>query len=71
MWEPLVKEEVNGSDSETRQQQMQTRTQNQQIMMVPRLAAAFQLDQSEVSAQLLIALRKEIKQLRCCSSCSL
>jgi ATP-dependent DNA ligase len=65
IWQSLIKEEGNGSDSEARQLQQRLRTQNQQIMMIPRLAAAFHVEQSEVSAQLLQALRKEIEQLRC------
>jgi hypothetical protein len=58
---PLPSKQENVTDSEYRQQQ---HNQDQQVLMIPRLAAAFQIDQSQVSAQLLVALREEIRQLR-------
>ena len=64
IWPPPSKQE-NALDSEARKQQHK---QDQQMLMIPRLAAAFQIDQSQVSAQLLVALREEIRQLRLCRS---
>lgn len=61
----LQQQWMHGVNHRLKQTEQQHDRQQQQSMAIPRLAAAFQIDQNEVSAQLLFALRKEIEQLRC------